>query len=199
MLFNLFFSTNFDKVAGELAIPQWRNYYATSQLEKIKKYSKDVLNESPEQGALRAFIQLVLQNEQIELPERLECALSMRTKVKVWHVMDRKVNLDLFHNYNRIMDELLKEYAGEEYISEFYKTLTEPFGLPYPISHDHLDLYSKIWIYKGVRDNQKAGHSASDFFLDYIVVNRRDYQKFFPSDVQWEEFEQVRGGLKRGL
>lgn len=196
MLFNLFFSTNFDKVAGELGIPQWRNYYTTSQLEEIKKYSKDVLNESPEQGALRAFIQLVLQNEKIKLPERLESALSMRTKMKIWHV-DKKVNLDFFQNYNRIMDELLNEYAGEKYLSEFYKTLREPFGLPYPILHDHLDLFSKMWVYKGVRNNKKAGDCAEDFFYNHIVANRKDYLKFFPPDVHWEILEQIRDGLNR--
>lgn len=183
-MFNIFFNGNFEKLINKLEIPAFYNAVTITDLHEVRDYSKTILKESANESATRAFCNLILLNRLIPIESRVVQGLKMRSVFKIWHMVDAKLNLDLYLKVTEAIDQLVLDYAGKEYSEEYFNVLQNKLGLIFPIKHDHLLLLTMINLYKGKKLEKTPLAATWDLYVNEILVDTKTYLKHFTPEGQ---------------
>ncbi len=181
-MFGLFFDKNYEECLSLLGINRFTNKITYCQLLSARDKNKGLSNSNPNEAAARTFRDLVILNEQLPIEDRIVLCLEKLTKLKIWY-FDGKVNENLFLAIKEDLDGLIEEFAGNQYLSDFYQALSK-MGVIVPITHDQLRTYSLVFVVSGTKNQYTAIEAAKKFIIDVVAKNVEHYSNCVKEEVK---------------
>lgn len=170
MMFKFFFDKKFEQSVYALGFSEFGSAIDIGELATIRDHSKNVLGQNPQDAAVRAFRELILNNDEIPIEQRVEKSFSILQRM----LSDGKAFSKLYKDTKASVEHLICQYVGSKFENEFYDCLKER-GVLVPIKHYQLRSIAIVTLYLKKKSNATPDDTAYDFFMDVMVKNADKY------------------------